>query len=181
MTYGSGNFYWERCHKNLVDFFGKPSLTEKSWWQDRKGVIHKPCGYDRGKGVCQMSILLQKHYLVKWSMKGEGVQKSPKNFPHGLWTTPKIKGELINRASSAGFALKISKQDDEDRSFPDVPLSIQCCSNRRKVESLFSKFMILTKNLDNFWNLNLSLLFEKGLEILQNQKAFLTLDIIIAV
>ena len=32
-----------------------------------------------------MSMLLHKSYSVKWSTKGEGGQKSPKNCPHGLW------------------------------------------------------------------------------------------------
>ena len=36
----------------------------------------------------QISMLLHKPYLVKWSMKGEGSQKSPKNCPHGLWMPP---------------------------------------------------------------------------------------------
>ena len=36
------------------------------------GSIHKPCGHGRGRGVSQMSMLLHKSYLVKWSTKGEG-------------------------------------------------------------------------------------------------------------
>ena len=41
-----------------------------------------------GEGGCQMSILLHKPYLVKWSTKGEGGQKCLKICPHGLWMTP---------------------------------------------------------------------------------------------
>ena len=42
-----------------------------------------------GGGVSQMSMLLHKSYLVKWSTKGGGGgQKSPKNCPHGLWMPP---------------------------------------------------------------------------------------------
>ena len=40
------------------------------------GGIHKPCRHGRGRGDCQMSTLLHKLYLVKWSPKGEGVKKS---------------------------------------------------------------------------------------------------------
>ena len=29
-----------------------------------KGVIHKPCGLGRERGVCQKSILLHKPYLI---------------------------------------------------------------------------------------------------------------------
>ena len=36
-----------------------------------------------------MSILLHKIYLVKWSTKGLGGSKCPKNYPHGLWMTLK--------------------------------------------------------------------------------------------
>ena len=48
------------------------------------------CGQGRGGGVFQMSILLHKPYLVKWSTKGEVDQKCPKNCPHDLWKTPKL-------------------------------------------------------------------------------------------
>ena len=41
-----------------------------------------------GRGVCQMSILLHKHYIVKWSTKGERGPKSQNFCPHVLWMTP---------------------------------------------------------------------------------------------
>ena len=39
------------------------------------GVIHKPCGKFRGRGVCQMTILYHKPYLVKVTNKVGGGQK----------------------------------------------------------------------------------------------------------
>ena len=47
------------------------------------------------RGVCQMSILLHKPYLVKWPTKGEGGQKCPKNCPHGLWMVPYYKSKKV--------------------------------------------------------------------------------------
>ena len=46
-----------------------------SWWLSGGG----------GQGNVHFT---NKAYLVKLSMKGEGGQKSPKNGPHGLCTTP---------------------------------------------------------------------------------------------
>lgn len=45
--------------------------------------------YGRGKreGVSHISILLHQHYLFKWSTKGWGVSKSPKNCPRRLLMT----------------------------------------------------------------------------------------------
>ena len=49
-----------------------------------------------GGGVYQLSILLHKPYLVKWSTKGEGGQTCSKNFPRGLWKTPILKLPTID-------------------------------------------------------------------------------------
>ena len=41
------------------------------------GGIHKSCGHGRGRGVSQMSMLLHKPNLVKWSTKrGRGSKMS---------------------------------------------------------------------------------------------------------
>ena len=40
-----------------------------------KGVIHKPSRHRRGRGVGQMTKLLHKAYLVKWSTKGHTGRK----------------------------------------------------------------------------------------------------------
>ena len=46
-----------------------------------RGHTYKPRGQLRGRGVSQMSILLQMPYLVKVTTKGdEGVSKIPKKF-----------------------------------------------------------------------------------------------------
>ena len=45
----------------------------------------------RGGGFAKcpdMSILIHKPYMVKWSTEGEGAKKYPKNCPHGLWMNP---------------------------------------------------------------------------------------------
>ena len=55
----------------------------------RKGSFINHVDMTGRRGVCQMSILLHKPYLVKWSTKGGGGQKCSKICPHGLWTTPK--------------------------------------------------------------------------------------------
>ena len=55
------------------------------------GDIHKPREQFKRRGVSQITILLDKSYLVKVTTKGEGSQKCPKNWPHDLWTTPKVK------------------------------------------------------------------------------------------
>ena len=73
-----------------------------------------------GEGVSQMSMLLHKPYLVKWSTKGGGgskiskktvhmvygcpfnmksiyvFKKSPNFCPHGLWMTPCALADLEN-------------------------------------------------------------------------------------
>ena len=41
------------------------------------GTAYKPRRQVRGRGVAQMSTLLDKSYLVKVSTKGEGVKKAP--------------------------------------------------------------------------------------------------------
>ena len=51
------------------------------------GVIHKPRGQLRGRGISKMTILLHKPYLVKLTMKWEGVKNTQK-LPRGLWMTP---------------------------------------------------------------------------------------------
>ena len=48
-----------------------------------QGVIQKPCGHGRGRGLakcpyCYISLILQND-----PQRGEGVQKYPKNCPHG--------------------------------------------------------------------------------------------------
>ena len=48
----------------------------------------EPCGHGRGEGVSQMSMLLHKPYLVKWSTKGEGGQKSPKKLSTWFMDAP---------------------------------------------------------------------------------------------
>ena len=57
-----------------------------------QGVIHKPRGQLRGRGVSQMAILSQKPYLVKVTTKGGGGSKIPKilttwfmDDPLGMW------------------------------------------------------------------------------------------------
>ena len=62
-----------------------PSLVHFS-----KGASINHVDMEGGRGVSQMSMLLHKPYLVKWSAKGEGGQKSPKNCPHGLWMPPYV-------------------------------------------------------------------------------------------
>ena len=52
------------------------------------GTVYKPCRKVRGRGVAQMSTLLNKSYLVKVSTKGEGGQKCPKFCLRGLYTAP---------------------------------------------------------------------------------------------
>ena len=56
------------------------------------GVIHKPRGQLRGRGVSQMTILLHtKPYLVKVTTKvvdSVGGLKYPNFWPRGLWMTP---------------------------------------------------------------------------------------------
>ena len=51
------------------------------------GVIHKPCGHGRGRGVYEMSKLLRKPYLVKRSTKGEGGQ-NVQNSVHMVYGRP---------------------------------------------------------------------------------------------
>ena len=47
-----------------------------------------------GEGISQLSILLQKPYLVKWSSKeGEG-QNVQKNCSRGLWMAPSSSWNL---------------------------------------------------------------------------------------
>ena len=52
-----------------------------------KRDMHKPCEHLRGRGVNQMTILLQKPFLINVTTKGEGGQKYPKFWPRGLWMT----------------------------------------------------------------------------------------------
>ena len=52
------------------------------------GVIHKPFGHGRGKEVCQMSILLQKPYLVKLSTKGGEGGQNVQNSVHVVYRRP---------------------------------------------------------------------------------------------
>ena len=54
-------------------------------------TVYKPCRQLRGRGVAQMSTLLNKSYLVKVSTKGEGGQKCPKFCLRGLYTAPDKK------------------------------------------------------------------------------------------
>ena len=71
------------------------SSSESNWKKgstslesgDVKGGIDKPCG----DGGYQMSILLHKAYLVKWSTKEQGGKKSPQNCPLVL-----LSGSLAN-------------------------------------------------------------------------------------
>ena len=44
------------------------------------GVIHKPHRQLRGRAVSQMSSLLYKPYIVKWSTKEEGGLKKSKKL-----------------------------------------------------------------------------------------------------
>ena len=62
-------------------------MKRKSHEAHYLGAIHKSSGHGRG-GVSQMSILLHKPYLVKWSIKGEGVKNIKKNCPLCLWMPP---------------------------------------------------------------------------------------------
>ena len=42
-----------------------------------------------GGGICQISVLQHKHYLLNEMVyEFGGGQKSPKNCLNGLWTTP---------------------------------------------------------------------------------------------
>ena len=52
------------------------------------GTVYKPRRLVRGRGVAQMSTLLNKSYLVKVSTKGEGGLKCPKLCLRGLYTAP---------------------------------------------------------------------------------------------
>ena len=67
--------------RNSSFFHSKPAKYEplQNSFESYQGVIHKPCGQGRGRGGggdSQMSVLLHKNYLVKWSTK---------NCPHGLF------------------------------------------------------------------------------------------------
>ena len=78
--------WWQRFSK---PFEKTPSNCPKS--KEYIGGIHKPCGHDRGRGVFQMSILLHKPYLVKWSTKGEGGSKMFKNLSTWFMDDPLYK------------------------------------------------------------------------------------------
>ena len=53
-----------------------------------KGLCTNHVDKWRGRGVAQMSTLLNKSYLVKVSTKGGGGQKCPKFCLRGLYTAP---------------------------------------------------------------------------------------------
>ena len=53
-----------------------------------KGLCTNHVDKLRGRGVAQMSTLLNKSYLVKVSTKGERGQKCPKFCLRGLYTAP---------------------------------------------------------------------------------------------
>ena len=81
-------FGQDRIKFRLLTTIEQPiSLTPKS---GNLGVIHKPRGQLRGRGVSQMTILFHKSYLVNVTTKGEGDQKYPKFGPRGLWMTLKL-------------------------------------------------------------------------------------------
>ena len=68
-----------------------------------KGVIHKPYGQLRGRGVSQMMFLLNKPYLVNVTTKGRGV-KNTHNFDHMVYGWP-----LTTLLSIDAFMLIVDK------------------------------------------------------------------------
>ena len=70
-------------------------------------TVYKPRRQVRGRGVAQISTLLNKSYFVKVSTKGGGGQKCPKFCLRGLYTTP-MKGYL-EFFYNKGYLLKSTK------------------------------------------------------------------------
>ena len=72
------------------------------------GTVYKPRRQVRGRGVAQMSTLLNKSYLVKVSTKGRGGSKMPQIlstwFVHCPW------GYLI--VAHCGFGLILIKSNE---------------------------------------------------------------------
>ena len=78
------------------------------------GVIHKPCGHIRGRGVCQLYIFVTVSALFcKWSTRKE--RKVKNNSQRGLWMTLSeipITSSLIElshvRTTSQTFCTKMT-------------------------------------------------------------------------
>ena len=61
-----------------------------------KGTVYKPRRQVRGRGVAQMSTLLNKSYLVKVSTKEEGGSKMPPNSVYVVCTQPLMDVECMD-------------------------------------------------------------------------------------
>ena len=74
------------------------------WYKWNKGASINHVDMEGGRGVSQMSMLLHKPYLVKWSTKGEGVTNIQKTV-HMVYGCPHTSPSLALKARSRTISL----------------------------------------------------------------------------